>query len=122
MDGFHAYKHWDVYADKGSHPRRHGGGCGYGFAYRSRRVVVTLASELRRSFSAGHDECGENFHLGVFGLGRRRFLARCSASESPAGLGERWCMARGHSFRRGSSRIAGNTFRVGRRRRSMLSE
>jgi hypothetical protein len=45
-------------------------------------VVVTLASELRRSFSAGHDECGENFHLGVFGLGRRRFLACCSASDS----------------------------------------
>jgi hypothetical protein len=40
---------------------------GFGFAHRS-WSRGPLASELRRSFSAGLGECGENFLLGVFVL------------------------------------------------------
>lgn len=47
----------------------------------------SIGQRAEAQSSAGLDECSENFHLG---LGRRQFLVRCSASESPADLGEGW--------------------------------
>jgi len=86
-NGLHAYKHRHVHADLASTPCRHHGGCGCGFAHRS-RSRVPLASELRRSFSPATASAERNSIL--------EFSSWSSSFQGVPDLGGRWCMSRGH--------------------------